>query len=119
MNSAVKSPPYDAQQGHNALPDRRDLPALAVTAGLGLPATEAFPARLQARLKDDGIDVKIVNAGVSGDTTTDGLARVDWALADKPDFVILALGANDALRGIDPKILRANLLGLCASSTFL
>ncbi len=81
----------------------------SLTAGLGLPASEAFPAQLQARLKGEGIDVKIVNAGVSGDTTTDGLARLDWALADKPDYVILALGANDALRGIDPKIVRANL----------
>lgn len=81
----------------------------SLTAGLGLPGSEAFPARLQARLKSEGVDVKIVNAGVSGDTTTDGLARLDWALADKPDFVILALGANDALRGIDPKIVRANL----------
>jgi acyl-CoA thioesterase I len=81
----------------------------SITAGLGLPASEAFPARLAARLKDQGIAVTMVNAGVSGDTTTDGLARLDWALADKPDFVILALGANDALRGIDPKIVRANL----------
>ncbi len=81
----------------------------SLTAGYGLPASAAFPARLQARLKGDGVDVNIVNAGVSGDTTTDGLARLDWALADKPDFVILALGANDALRGIDPKIVRANL----------
>jgi acyl-CoA thioesterase-1 len=81
----------------------------SLTGGLGLPASEAFPARLQARLEEDGIDVKIVNSGVSGDTTTDGLARLDWALADKPDFVILALGANDALRGINPKIVRANL----------
>jgi acyl-CoA thioesterase-1 len=81
----------------------------SLTAGYGLPASQAFPARLQARLRSDGVDVKIVNAGVSGDTTTDGLARLDWALADKPQFVILALGANDALRGIDPKIVRANL----------
>ena len=81
----------------------------SLTAGLGLTVSEAFPARLAARLKDDGIDVKMVNGGVSGDTTTDGLARLDWALADKPDFVILALGANDMLRGIDPKIARANL----------
>ena len=81
----------------------------SVTAGYGLPASEAFPARLQARLHGEGVDVKIVNAGVSGDTTTDGLARLDWSLADKPDVVILALGANDALRGIDPKIVRANL----------
>jgi acyl-CoA thioesterase-1 len=81
----------------------------SLTAGLGLPAGEAFPARLAARLKDQGIDVTMINGGVSGDTTTDGLARLDWALADKPDFVILALGANDALRGIDPKIVRENL----------
>ena len=81
----------------------------SLTAGLGLAASEAFPARLQARLKDDNIDIKMINSGVSGDTTTDGLARLDWALADKPDFVILALGSNDALRGIDPKIVRANL----------
>jgi acyl-CoA thioesterase I len=81
----------------------------SLTAGYGLPAREAFPARLEAQLKDEGVDVKIVNAGVSGDTTSDGLARLDWALADKPDYVILALGANDALRGIDPKIVRANL----------
>jgi acyl-CoA thioesterase-1 len=86
----------------------------SLTAGYGLPAKEAFPVRLQARLKDDGIDVKMVNAGVSGDTTTDGLARLDWALADKPDFVILALGANDALRGIDPEIVRANLDAMIA-----
>ena len=81
----------------------------SLTAGLGLPANETFPARLEAQLKEQGLDVKIANGGVSGDTTTDGLARLDWALADKPDFVILALGANDALRGIDPKIVRANL----------
>jgi acyl-CoA thioesterase-1 len=81
----------------------------SLTAGLGLPGNEAFPAQLQARLKAEGIDAKIVNAGVSGDTTTDGLARLDWALADRPGYVILALGANDMLRGIDPKIVRANL----------
>ena len=98
----------------NAMPSGAKVPEIlafgdSLTAGLGLPASEAFPAQLQARLKVEGIDVKIVNAGVSGDTTTDGLARLDWALADKPDFVILALGANDALRGIDPKLVRANL----------
>src|SRR6185312_12538414 len=64
----------------------------SLTAGLGLPASEAFPARLEARLKDQGVVVHIVNAGVSGDTTTDGLGRLDWSLAEKPDFVILALG---------------------------
>jgi acyl-CoA thioesterase I len=81
----------------------------SLTAGLGLPDRQAFPAQLEARLRKEGLDVHIVNAGVSGDTTTDGLARLDWSLASKPDFVILALGANDALRGIDPKIVRENL----------
>jgi len=81
----------------------------SLTAGLGLPASEAFPARLEARLREQGLAVQIVNAGVSGDTTTGGLARLDWALADKPDLVILALGANDALRGTDPATVRANL----------
>lgn len=81
----------------------------SLTAGYGLPAKEAFPARLEAWLHQKGVAVRVVNAGVSGDTTADGLARLDWALADKPDLVILALGANDALRGIDPKTVRDNL----------
>lgn len=81
----------------------------SLTAGFGLPENEAFPAMLEARLRGEGIEVRVVNAGVSGDTTAGGLARLDWALADKPDFVILALGANDALRGIDPAIVRTNL----------
>jgi acyl-CoA thioesterase-1 len=81
----------------------------SLTAGHGLPANEAFPARLEAWLHQRGIEARVVNAGVSGDTTTGGLARLDWALADKPDLVILALGANDALRGIDPAVVRDNL----------
>jgi acyl-CoA thioesterase I len=81
----------------------------SLTAGYGLMPDQAFPARLEAWLHQHGIAAHVVNAGVSGDTTTDGLARLDWALADKPDLVILALGANDALRGIDPATVRANL----------
>jgi acyl-CoA thioesterase-1 len=81
----------------------------SLTAGQGLPAGLAFPARLEAWLCRRGITVRVVDAGVSGDTTAGGLARLDWALADKPDLVILALGANDALRGIDPAAVRANL----------
>jgi acyl-CoA thioesterase-1 len=81
----------------------------SLTAGLGLPAAQAFPAKLQAWLQERGITARVVNAGVSGDTTTGGLARLDWALAEKPDLVILALGANDALRGIDPSSVRGNL----------
>ncbi len=81
----------------------------SITAGFGLPPEEAFPARLEARLRAQGIAAHVINAGKSGDTTAGGLARIDWALADKPDVVILELGANDALRGIDPAAVRANL----------
>jgi acyl-CoA thioesterase I len=81
----------------------------SLTAGLGLPADAAFPSRLEARLRAEGTIVHVTNAGNSGDTTTDGLARLDWALAEKPDLVILELGANDTLRGIEPGIVRANL----------
>jgi acyl-CoA thioesterase-1 len=81
----------------------------SLTAGLGLPADAAFPSRLEARLRAEGTPVHVVNAGNSGDTTTDGLARLDWSLADRPDLVILELGANDTLRGIEPKLVRANL----------
>jgi acyl-CoA thioesterase I len=86
----------------------------SLTAGLGLPADQAFPARLQAKLRGEGLNVRVIDAGVSGDTTTGGLARLDWVLGDKPDLVILELGANDALRGIDPKIVRANLEAMIA-----
>jgi acyl-CoA thioesterase I len=81
----------------------------SLTAGYGLMPEQAFPARLQAWLQRRGIAARIVNAGVTGDTTAGGLARLNWALADKPDLVILALGANDALRGIDPATVRDNL----------
>jgi acyl-CoA thioesterase I len=81
----------------------------SLTAGYGLMPEQAFPARLEAWLRQRGIAARVVNAGVSGDTTAGGLARLDWALADKPDLVILALGANDALRGIDPATVRDNL----------
>jgi acyl-CoA thioesterase-1 len=81
----------------------------SLTAGYGLAPDQAFPPRLQAALHLQGIEARVVNAGVSGDTTAGGLARLDWALVDKPDLVILALGANDALRGIEPSTVRDNL----------
>jgi acyl-CoA thioesterase-1 len=81
----------------------------SLTAGYGLKAKDAFPAQLQMALQDKGYKVTVVNAGVSGDTSADGLRRLDWALQPKPDGVILELGANDVLRGIDPKEPRANL----------
>lgn len=81
----------------------------SLAAGYGLAAQDAFPARLEAALRLDGLDVRILNAGVSGDTTAGGRARLDWVLADRPDAVIVELGANDGLRGIDPAATFANL----------
>ena len=81
----------------------------SLTAGFGLSREQAFPVRLQARLAAQGVATTVINGGVSGDTTADGLARLDWALADHPDIVLVELGANDALRGIDPKLTYANL----------
>lgn len=81
----------------------------SLTAGLGLPANQSFPAKLEAALKARGHDVTVVNAGVSGDTASDGLARLDWSVGDDANAVIVELGANDALRGIDPATTRAAL----------
>lgn len=89
----------------------------SLTAGFGLPPGEAFPDRLQAQLAAGGIEAKVVNGGVSGDTTADGLARLDWTMADRPDAVLVELGANDALRGIDPKLTYANLDRILARLT--
>ena len=81
----------------------------SLSAGLGLSAASAFPARLQKSLKINGIDVDMINAGVSGDTTSGGRDRLDWSVPPGTDAVILELGANDALRGTDPKVTRAAL----------
>lgn len=81
----------------------------SLTAGYGLPEADAFPTKLQAALKAKGYDVEIVNAGVSGDTAADGLARLDWSVPDGTDGVILELGANDMLRALDPSRTRADL----------
>ena len=79
----------------------------SLTAGLGLPSQDAFPAKLQKALAAKGIPVTIADAGVSGDTTSGGLARLDWSVPAGTDGVILELGANDALRGLDPAVPRA------------
>ena len=81
----------------------------SLTAGLGLPSQDAFPAKLQKALAAKGIPVTIADAGVSGDTTLGGLARLDWSAPAGTDGVILELGANDALRGLDPAVPRAAL----------
>lgn len=84
----------------------------SLTAGYGLSAKDSFPAQLERALNQAGIAARVLNAGVSGDTTAGGLARLDWALADNPQLVIVALGANDSLRAVDPEVTRANLAAI-------
>lgn len=90
----------------------------SLTAGYGLKPNEGFPAQLQAALRKDGQQVRVHNAGVSGDTTAQGKARLNWVLKSlgrKPDLVIVQLGGNDMLRGIDPAQTRANLNAILAA----
>lgn len=86
----------------------------SLTAGFGLPAQDGFAVRLEKALAASGQRVQVINAGVSGDTTSGGLARLDWALSGKPDAAILELGANDGLRGLDPAQMDANLDAMLA-----
>jgi acyl-CoA thioesterase-1 len=81
----------------------------SLTAGYQLPAQDAFPVQLERALKAKGFAVEIANAGVSGDTSSGGLSRLDWSVPDGTDAVILELGANDMLRAIDPKVTREAL----------
>ena len=81
----------------------------SLVAGHGLPQGQTFPDILKNKLATDGIDVAMINAGVSGDTTAGGLARLDWSLVDNPDAAIIVLGGNDLLRGLDPKTSYENL----------
>lgn len=81
----------------------------SLTTGYGLPRGEAFPVKLQERLRQEGAEVEVLGQGVSGDTTAGGLSRIEYALKKNPDYVILELGGNDMLRAIDPAVTRANL----------
>lgn len=100
-----------------AAPDADPLPASftvlclgdSLTAGYGLPDYQAWPAVLEARLRDDGYPVRVINAGTSGDTSAGGLSRVDWVLRAEPDLAIVTLGGNDGLRGQPTEALEANL----------
>ena len=91
----------------------RELKLLAfgdsLIAGYGLPKKDGFSDQLEATLNHAGIRLKVINAGVSGDTSAGGLSRIDWALGANPDAILLELGANDSLRGIDPAITKMNL----------
>jgi acyl-CoA thioesterase-1 len=84
----------------------------SLTAGLGVAPDEAYPALLTERLRQEGYPYRVVNAGVSGDTTAGGANRLDWILRSNPEIVIVALGANDGLRGQPPEATRANLAGI-------
>jgi acyl-CoA thioesterase-1 len=95
--------------GQGGKPIRMVVLGDSLSAGLGLPGSAAFPARLQKALKSNGIDVDMINAGVSGDTSSGGRDRLDWSVPEGTAVVIVELGANDAMRGIDPKITREAL----------
>jgi acyl-CoA thioesterase-1 len=84
----------------------------SLTAGLGLAPGKAFPDRLEAALRAKGWDVKVINAGVSGDTAADGLARYEWAVPPDGDALIIELGANDMLRGLKPEATKATLAAI-------
>lgn len=86
----------------------------SLVAGFGLGSRDGFTVRLEAALRAKGVNARVVNAGLSGDTSAGGLARLDWALEPKPDFAIVELGANDGLRGLDPAQTRANLDAILA-----
>ena len=82
--------------------------------GYGLPAGEAFPQQLEAVLRGEGFDIEVINGGNSGDTTAAGRARLDWALSDQPDLVLVTLGGNDMLRGLEPSETYRNLDAILA-----
>ncbi|HEU5196442.1 MAG TPA: arylesterase [Methylomirabilota bacterium] len=84
----------------------------SLTAGLGVPSEEAYPALLEARLAREGLRYRVVNAGVSGDTTAGALRRLDWVLRARPAVVVVALGANDGLRGLPVAAMRDNLVAI-------
>lgn len=84
----------------------------SLTAGYGVPVADAFPARLEAALRAKGLDVRVENAGVSGETAPQGLARLDWSIPEGTDAVIVELGANDMLRGLDPATTRTALTAI-------
>jgi len=102
------------QPGVTREPAREELPTIvafgnSLTAGAGIPAAESYPSQLQRRLDESGYHYRVINAGVSGDTTAGGLRRVDWALKSRPQIVILELGGNDGLRGLSLDQMHDNL----------
>ena len=108
---ACQSNNSESQASATPVAARQKLVALgdSLTEGLGVEPQQAYPAQLQARLQEAGLEWEVVNAGLSGETSSGALSRLDWVMRSKPDAVLLATGANDGLRGIDPEITAANL----------
>jgi acyl-CoA thioesterase-1 len=104
-NGTASSPPPQPPASEGTIVAVGD----SLTAGYGLPENEAYPARLEQKLQQAGYHWKVVNAGISGETSSGALSRVDWVLKLKPDVVILETGANDGLRGVDPALTRENI----------
>ena len=104
--------------GSLAMADPARVAALgdSLVQGYGLPQGQGFVPQMQAWLDQHGIEAELVNAGVSGDTTAGGLARVDWTLSEDPDALIVSLGGNDVLRGLDPAAARGNLDGILTAA---
>jgi acyl-CoA thioesterase-1 len=103
-----------SQPGRVGIQPRAEQPRIvafgdSLTAGFGVPPEDSYPAQLQRKLDEAGYQYRVINAGVSGDTTAGGLRRIDWVLKSRPAIVILVLGANDGLRGLDLKETKANL----------
>ena len=111
---AVATAPAPAGSTQVTKPIRIVVLGDSLSAGFGLAAPDAFPAKLQKALKDKGIDVDMSNAGVSGDTSSGGRDRLDWSVPEGTEGVIVELGANDALRGTDPALTRAALSDILA-----
>lgn len=88
----------------------------SLTAGLGLPADEAYPAQIQRKIDEEHLGYEVVNAGVSGDTTAGGLRRLDWVLNGEVRVLVVALGANDGLRGLPPTEMKRNLATIVATA---
>jgi acyl-CoA thioesterase-1 len=109
--------PNSGSTSQTATADKPSAPRLVIlgdslTAGLGIPRDQSYPSVLQRKLREAGSPLEVVNAGVSGDTSADGLRRVTWALEGDVQLLIVALGANDGLRGLPPAQMKANLQGI-------
>ncbi|HEY7709756.1 MAG TPA: GDSL-type esterase/lipase family protein, partial [Candidatus Entotheonella sp.] len=106
-----QQPPASDGSRETVPPDEGTIVAIgnSLTAGLGVPEEQAYPAQLEALLRSNGYQFRVVNAGISGETSSGALSRMQWTLTLKPDIVILETGANDGLRGVSPDVIRQNI----------